>query len=63
MSFKEKEVNLDWNKCLDENSLLVGRCLYECNGDMNCVADCYDEFTERQIQCPCEVNYYRVGVI
>ena len=23
---------------------------------MDCVSDCYDEFAERQKQCPCEVN-------
>ena len=57
MKLKAKETNFDWNQCLDENSLIVGRCLYNCNGDMDCVADCYDEFAERQKQCPCEVRF------
>ena len=28
-----KETNEDWNNCLDENSLVMGRCVYACNGD------------------------------
>ena len=30
---------------------------------MDCVSDCYDEFTERQMQCPCEVNNCNNDVI
>ena len=30
---------------------------------MDCVSDCYDEFTERQKQCPCEVNNGKNHVI
>ena len=55
--FKVKELNADWNKCLEENSAILGRCSYDCNGNINCVADCYDEFNQRQQQCPCEVNH------
>ena len=51
-----KETNEDWNNCLDENSLVMGRCVYACNGDRNCMSDCNDDFLERQFDCPCEVN-------
>ena len=51
-----KESNDDWNTCLDENSLQLGRCVYACNGDSNCEADCSDDFRQRQLDCPCEVN-------
>ena len=51
-----KESNDDWNTCLDENSLQLGRCVYACNGDRNCEADCNDDFRQRQFDCPCEVN-------
>ena len=30
---------------------------------MECVSDCYDEFAERQKQCPCEVNNRNNDVI
>ena len=51
-----KETNEDWNNCLDENSLVMGRCVYACNGDRNCMSDCNDDFLERQLDCPCEVG-------
>ena len=51
-----KETNVDWNTCLDDNSLQLGRCVYACNGDRNCEADCNDDFRQRQLDCPCEVN-------
>ena len=33
----------------------MGRCVYACNGDRNCEADCNDDFRQRQLDCPCEV--------
>ena len=54
--FQEKETNEDWNACFGENSLEMGRCVYACNGDRNCEANCNDDFRQRQLECPCEVN-------
>ena len=34
----------------------MGRCVYACNGDRNCQNDCNDDFVERQLECPCEVD-------
>ena len=34
----------------------MGRCVYACNGDRNCEADCNDDFRQRQLECPCEVD-------
>ena len=35
----------------------MGRCVYACNGDRNCMSDCNDDFLERQLDCPCEVGF------
>ena len=55
-----KEINEDWNKCLEENSSVLGRCIYACNGNRNCDADCSDQFRERQLECPCEVEIIKI---
>ena len=54
---KVKETNENWKKCLEENSLEVGRCLYGCQGNTDCESDCNDDFRARQLECPCEVRF------
>ena len=41
-----KESNDDWNTCLDENSLQLGRCVYACNGDRNCELTYFESDSE-----------------
>ena len=54
--FKERESNEEWNRCLDSNSLILGRCVYGCDGNEECKDQCVAEFEERQLNCPCEVS-------
>ena len=51
------EYNPDWNDCIDENSLKLGRCVYECKGNEFCQLNCAETFDTRQLECPCEVLY------
>ena len=41
---------------------MLGRCIYACNGDRNCDADCSDQFRERQLECPCEVKIIQMTI-
>ena len=41
----------------------MGRCVYACNGDRNRQNDCNDDFVERQLDCPCEVNIFEMDAI
>ena len=52
-------MNQDWNDCIDDNGATLGRCVYACNGNENCEADCLDSFKNRQDNCPCEVKIMR----
>ena len=47
--------NPDWNRCIDENSLKLGRCIYACENNQECEDDCLSRFKTRQLDCPCEV--------
>ena len=49
------EENPDWNRCIDENSLKLGRCIYNCENNEDCENDCINRFKTRQVNCPCEV--------
>ena len=42
---------------------MLGRCIYACNGDRNCDADCNDQFRERQLECPCEVEIIKMTFV
>ena len=53
--FKFKEENEEWNRCIDSNGMILGRCVYGCVGNDECKDDCVAEFEERQLDCPCEV--------
>ena len=53
---KGLEYNEDWNICIDQNSLTLGRCVYECKGNESCQLDCAKRFDTRQLECPCEVQ-------
>ena len=53
--FKDKENNEEWNRCLDSNSLIWGRCIYDCGGNDECKGICVDEFEKNLLNCPCEV--------
>jgi len=50
------EENPDWNRCIDDNSLKLGRCVYNCENNEQCEDDCLDRFKTRQLNCPCEEN-------
>ena len=45
--FKDKENNEEWNRCLDSNSLIWGRCIYACGSNAECTDDCVTEFQEQ----------------
>ena len=48
--------NREWNMCIDNNGITMGRCVNACNGNAACEIDCLDEFKLRQMNCPCEVS-------
>ena len=54
---KVVEENPDWNRCTDDNSLKLGRCVHACNDNKECEDDCLSRFKSRQINCPCEVSW------
>ena len=54
---KVVEENPDWNRCIDDNSLKLGRCVYACENNEECEDDCLSRFKSRQLNCPCEVSY------
>ena len=58
-TFKDLEMNQDWNICIDDNGATLGRCVYACDGNESCEADCIDSFKNRQANCPCEVPIQR----
>ena len=47
---------MQWNYCLDDNSLSLGRCIYQCDNHELCELGCLEEFKTRQTDCPCESN-------
>ena len=51
------ETNQEWNRCLDENGVSLGRCVYDCKDNEDCEDQCLERFKIRQIECPCEVSY------
>ena len=54
---KVVEENPDWNRCIDDNSQKLGRCVYACENNQDCEDDCLSRFKTRQLDCPCEVSY------
>ena len=53
--WQDKRSNNEWNRCIDENSIFWGRCIYDCDGDDQCENQCVAEFKLKQEDCPCEV--------
>ena len=51
------EENQDWNRCINENSLTLGRCVYKCENNQQCEDDCLAGFKTRHLNCPCEVFF------
>ena len=51
-----KEDDPQWNRCIDANSLTLGRCIHHCDGDQSCENDCVNGFKMKQMDCPCEVS-------
>ena len=58
--FQDLETNQDWNICIDDNGATLGRCVYACDGNESCEAECLDSFKSRQANCPCEVPTKRM---
>ena len=56
INIKVVEDNPDWNRCIDDNSLKLGRCVYACENNLECEDDCLSRFKTRQLDCPCEVS-------
>ena len=56
MEFQARESNTQWNRCIDDNSLSLGRCIYQCQNHELCEVGCLEEFKTRQTDCPCEEN-------
>ena len=56
INIKVVEDNPDWNRCIDDNSLKLGRCVYACENNQECEDDCLSRFKTRQFDCPCEVS-------
>ena len=54
------ESNLDWNMCIDNNGMRMGRCVHACNGNEACELDCLAWFKTRQMDCPCEVSILNI---
>ena len=59
INIKVVEQNEDWNRCIDDNSLTLGRCVYNCQDNEMCEDDCLVLFKTRQLDCPCEVILLR----
>ena len=57
VNIKVVEENQDWNRCIDDNSLTLGRCVYNCENNEQCEDDCLARFKTRQLDCPCEVIF------
>ena len=57
VNIKVVEENQDWNRCIDDNSLTLGRCVYNCENNEQCENDCLARFKTRQLDCPCEVIF------
>ena len=55
------EENQDWNRCIDDNSLTLGRCVYNCQNNEQCEDDCLARFKTRQLDCPCEVILRKIN--
>ena len=55
INIKVIEENHEWNRCIDDNSLALGRCVYDCENNVQCEDDCLARFKTRQLDCPCEV--------
>ena len=53
---KTVQSNPDWNNCIDTNSIAMGRCVYACQGNESCEADCLADFKTRQLDCPCGLH-------
>ena len=50
------EENPNWNKCLDQNGMTLGRCIYSCEDNEECESACVQQFKTRTEDCPCEVS-------
>ena len=53
--FQDVTENVNWNKCLDDIGMSLGRCIYKCQNNSDCENDCVFEFKVNTANCPCEV--------
>ena len=51
-----KRQNDDWNECIDNSSIVLGRCIIDCNENHICEAECLKSFKNEHNDCPCEVR-------
>ena len=61
--FKDVTQNENWNNCLDIYGQSLARCIYNCNDDQSCEADCVGQFKVKTSDCPCEVSNGRVNCL
>ena len=57
------EDNPDWNRCIDDNSIKLGRCVHACLNNEECEDDCLSRFKTRQLNCPCEVSMREMPIV
>ena len=57
------EENPDWNRCIDEKSIKLGRCVHACDNNQECENDCLSRFKTTQLNCPCEVCMFLNEII
>ena len=56
----DKKENDQWNRCIDTNGAILGRCFDDCEDDESCEAICTAEFKQNQKKCPCEVSKFEL---
>ena len=42
--------------CVRDNSIELGQCILDCNGDQSCELTCVGLFKKQHDTCPCQVN-------
>ena len=53
-STPQNQENLDI--CIKKNSIELGQCILDCNGNLACEQSCVDSFKSQHEECPCQVT-------